>query len=231
MNFSPSCAHPPTLISPADSSTLDTLIPVFQWDNGDESDAISLRLQVAEDIDFTEVVFSLWSSGTPGIHEFQFPSNLNPATTYFWRAWLDCYHSQSPYSEVWSFTTGSDGTILPAPDLLSPPNNSLISNVPITLEWSPVTGADYYYLWWHEVGSGSYFWREIANTQTELFANDDTTIEWFVRAVNDYAIGTISDVWQFTTNLGTSSDEQMQSDDNVFIQGLESIDLFINKSD
>ncbi len=100
MNSSVPCSPPPTLISPANESTLDTLIPVFQWENGDVPDAISFRMQIARDIDFTEIVRSLWSSGTPGIHEFQFPSNLDPSTTYYWRAWLDCYHSQSPYSEV-----------------------------------------------------------------------------------------------------------------------------------
>ncbi len=66
---------------------------------------------------------------------------------------------------------------LTSPNLLSPANNSLISDVPITIEWSPVTGADYYNLWWHEVGSTTYFWQKITAAQTELHASDGVTIE------------------------------------------------------
>ena len=57
----------------------------------------------------------------PGQVSHTFSSNFLPDTTYYWRVYFICDdYPNGPYSDVWSFTTGSGGTILPAPSLQSP---------------------------------------------------------------------------------------------------------------
>jgi hypothetical protein len=200
------CSTIPTLLSPANGSSLNTIAPLFRWDNGNNPSATTLRLQVARDSGFTQSVWSLWSSGTSGVIEFRFPRNLDPATTYYWRAWLMCGDAQGPYSEVWSFTTGSGGTILPAPALVAPINGSTVPTTTVTLQWSSVSGAVEYLVHWRQVGQGGYNYRWVNDTQTTIsWLSTNTTYEWWISARNDYAIGTDSETWQFTTPVGSSS--------------------------
>lgn len=202
------CSAVPTLLSPANLSSLDTIIPLFEWDNGNNLNATTLRLQVAKDANFTQHVNSLWSGGSPGIHEFRFSRNFDPATTYYWRAWLMCGDVQGQYSEVRSFTTGSNGTILTAPALVAPANGSVLPSLPQTLQWLSVNGAEEYLVHWRKVGEGegySYSWRTETQMAIDWILSADTTYEWWVSARNSYAIGVDSAKWQFTTPAQVSS--------------------------
>jgi len=196
------CSTIPTLLSPANGSSLNTIAPLFRRDNGNNPNATVLRLQVSK----AGYVWSLRSSRASGVSEFRFSRNLNPAATYYWRAWLMCGDVQGPYSEVWSFTAGSGGTILPAPTLVAPTNGRTLPTTTVNLQWSPVSGAIEYLVRWREAGYGGYFVRSVSATQTtisQLKAN--TTYEWLISAQNDYAIGTDSETWRFTTPAGSSS--------------------------
>jgi len=189
----------PLLISPANGSTLDTLIPIFRWDAGSDPDATGLGLHGAEDPDFTQIFFS--SGGAAGgLGETWFPANFPPATTYYWRAWLRYGETDGPYSQVWSFTTGSGGIILPAPTLIAPANASVLPSLSVTLQWSGVAGAVGYMVSWQRVGSGTFTVERVTEAQidiTGLRANN--TYDWWVSARNDYAFGDESEHWQFTT--------------------------------
>jgi len=196
------CSTIPTLLSPANGSSLNTIAPLFRRDNGNNPNATVLRLQVSK----AGYVWSLRSSRASGVSEFRFSRNLNPAATYYWRAWLMCGDVQGPYSEVWSFTAGSGGTILPAPTLVAPTNGSTSPTTTVNLQWSPVSGAIEYLVYWREAGDRGYFFWSVSATQTtisQLKAN--TTYEWWISARNDYAIGTDSETWRFTTPAGSSS--------------------------
>lgn len=200
------CSTIPTLIGPANGSTLNTLIPLFQWDSGNNPNATLLRLQVANDPGFTQVVSSLWYGRGTGAGQFRFPYNFSPATTYYWRAWLLCGDTAGPYSDVWSFTTGSGGTILPAPTLVAPGNGSTVPTTTVTLQWSSVSGAVEYLVHWRKVGEGGYSYQWVSDTQTTIsWLSINTTYEWWVSARNDYAIGADSETWQFTTPAGSLS--------------------------
>jgi len=201
------CTTVPALISPPDGNNLGTLVPLFRWDSGNDPYATKLVLEAAQDPDFTQDVSSFSSSyRTTGIHEYRFGWNFDPATTYYWRAWLTCGEAKGPYSGVWSFATGSGGVILPAPALSAPADGRSLSSLPVTLRWSAVGGAVEYRVFWRRLDQGGYTARWVTGTQTEIRGLEaGTTYEWWVSARNDYAIGDASETWQFTTPVGSLS--------------------------
>jgi hypothetical protein len=195
----PGCSTAPVLIAPADGSTLDTLIPVFQADSGTNPNATDLQLEACLDRGFTDCPYRMHSeSRARGIWQHRPVLNLAPATTHYWRAYLMCGTTRGPHSEVWSFTTGSGGRILPGPDLVSPADGATLAGVTVSLEWSPVSGAVQYQANYQDGG----WWYTSLETGTksmvdELLAN--TSYEWWVQARNDYAWGAESPHWQFST--------------------------------
>jgi hypothetical protein len=199
------CYTIPTLLSPAIGSTLSTINPLFSWDSGNDPTATAFRMQVALDVDFTQIRSDLWSGGATGIEEFRFASNYNSATIYYWRAWLMCGETQGQYSEVWSFTTGSGGTILPAPTLIAPDNGSTVPTTTVTLQWAIVPDALEYIVHWRQDGWGGYYYQWVNDTQYSIHLLNNTTYEWWVTARNDYALGTNSATWHFTTPVGSSA--------------------------
>jgi hypothetical protein len=207
LNSAPSCDSMPTLISPVDESNLDTLIPLFSIDPGSNPAATAFRFRVSSDSNFNTVIITFRISIiNPDPFEIRLFENLNPDSTYYWRAWHVCDDVEGPYTETWSFTTGSGGTILPAPNLITPANGSTLTSLPETFEWTSVSGAIDYVINVSEVGDlgGSTFWDTA--TQVDIgWLDPDTTYDWWVAARNDYAVGVDSDIWQFTTPSGTLS--------------------------
>ncbi len=194
------CSVPPTLVSPANGSSLDTLIPLFEWNSGNDPAATIFLLEVARDPGFTQVVSSLGYGSGQGPGNIRFWTNFDPATTYYWRAWLMCGQDvESPSSEVWTFTSGSGGTILPAPNLVAPTNETLLPGIDTTLQWEAVAGAVEYQVQWRKIGGGGYvqFTNNLIYTPYALIAG--TSYEWWIAARNDYAWGTNSALWNFTT--------------------------------
>jgi hypothetical protein len=161
------------------------------------------RLEVARDPTFTqrEGVF-LWPSPPPGILAFRFGFNFSPATVYYWRASLRCGAVTGPSSVVWSFTTGSNGVLLPAPALIAPAPDSTVSATQVTLQWSTVAGAVEYLVAWQKVGeTGPRYYRWASGSSVTIGGlSPATTYEWWVAARNDYAIGESSVRWRFTTS-------------------------------
>ena len=202
-----SCSTIPTLLSPANSTSLNTIAPLIRWNNGNNSSATTIRVQIAKNVNFSPLSFELWSFPTSGDDEYRFTINYDLSTTYYWRAWLMCGNVQGPYSAVWSFTTGAGGTILPEPTLIAPIHGSTVPSTTITLQWSAVPGAVEYLVKWRKSGQGggsSVQW--VNNTQITISGLDKTTsYEWWVYARNDYAIGTSSSTWLFITPAGALS--------------------------
>jgi hypothetical protein len=194
------CSVPPTLVSPANGSSLNTLIPMFEWNSGNDPSATQFMMYVAHDPGFTQVVSSLGYGSGQGPGNNRFWTNFDPASTYYWRAWLMCGEGiESPYSEVWTFTSGSGGTILPAPDLVAPANGTLLPGIDTTLQWSAVAGAVEYQVQWRKTGGGGYvqFTNSLQYNPYALIAG--SSYEWWSAARNDYAWGPNSALWNFTT--------------------------------
>lgn len=213
------CSKAPTLLEPANSAFLNTLTPLFRWDTGDNPYTTRFRLELAKDAEFNQGITSLTSSGFSGIGEFRFPQNLEPASTIFWRAYLICGELQSPYTPTWSFLTGSGGTIPSAPILVSPEDESTPSLTPITLQWEPVEGAIEYLVRWTETGASWYNFAYTSETCYTLWGvTPSATYDWWIAALNEYAIGIDSEKWQFTAPAETQSinDECLLSTPNVY---------------
>jgi len=205
-NGSP-CLNAPTLLDPANGSSLDNLIPLFRWDNGNDPNVTRLHLEVARDAGFTQRLISFTSGGSGGIREFRFSRNFDPSATLYWRTYLECGTTQSPYSAVWSFTTGSGGTILPAPNLLAPADDTILPSLPVNLEWSAVSGAVEYIVHWTLTGQGGYSYSMATDTNFTIGwgLSPNATYDWWITARNAYAWGVDSVKWQFTTPAGALS--------------------------
>ncbi|MBP1694043.1 MAG: Fibronectin, type domain protein, partial [Chloroflexi bacterium] len=204
----PPCSTAPTLISPSNGSNPNTLIPTFQWDNGNVSEVTEVHLLVLlHEDDFPyDWVYWVTSYNSSFDEERYDVTNLAPATTYYWKVWLRCGEIESPHSEMWSFTTGSDGIILPAPILLSPPDGSEIwsEDLPVILQWSEVTGAEEYKVVLLKWDAGIWYrvwWTFVTETEAIIpnLLTQNSTYKWWVQPINNYAIGTTSSEWMFET--------------------------------
>ena len=202
-----SCSTVPTLISPANGSHLDSLIPLFAWDSGNDPNVDWLYLEIGRDPNLAD-----WAGGLScgdddcirGIHRWRVSDNLDPNALYFWRAYLMCGSTQGPYSEVWRFTTGIGGTVLPAPSLRSPADGSTVPGPTVTLRWSSVSGAVEYRAATRHLASGHTFSEIVQGTKTEFRWSPGRggIFEWWVIPRNDYAWGTSSTYWRFTIDPG-----------------------------
>ena len=189
----------PTLISPANWSQLTTIAPLFEWNPHTDSWMIMMKLEVARDAEFSDVVVNLITNWPA----FRDSDNFDPATTYYWRTWMVCEEGDGPYSEVWSFITGSGGVLPPAPVPAGPPDGAAVplGAVPVRVSWSAVAGAEDYQVMRHDRGGGTYMYSSTENFTDISYLDENTTHEWWVRARNDYGYGPDSAVWRFRQNL------------------------------
>ncbi|MBX6772638.1 MAG: fibronectin type III domain-containing protein [Chloroflexi bacterium] len=202
--YGPPCPTP-VLIAPANGATLSTLSPLFQWQVVTDPAATALDLQIASDPSFTDIVTepglyptsSFWTDGA-----VRLPGTLAGSTTYYWRARLDCAAGSGVWSTAWHFTTPPDDPArhLPAPALVSPPNQAVVASGTVTFQWKPVSGALDYLLLWEQDGGGSFaFAWSSGTTYTVNDLAPMTTYVWQVAARNDFAVGYVQPPWSFTT--------------------------------
>jgi hypothetical protein len=192
------CTTTPTPISPPDGAAPNTLIPLFEWDNGNEPGAVYLSLEIAKDPYFSRKVLTFENRSLLS-RSWHIRSNLEASTTYYWRVFFVCNETKGPPIEVREFTTGSEGVILPAPNLISPLDLSTISSETVLLQWEPVEGAVEYLVEWQESTKTIWYCPLTSGTEYEIYRlRPNTTYEWRVAARNDYATGEFA-TSQFTT--------------------------------
>lgn len=192
------CLTVPVLLAPPKGSELDNLIPLFEWDSGIDENASQYFMQVSLNPEFTSVVNQVYYGKGQGYGSFRLFSNLQPSTTYWWRGKVICDNQPSPYSEAWSFTTGHDGVLPPAPTLVSPSNESTITSTNVVLQWTAVSGAGEYEVFLQRGNGGNQVYR-LNDTQKSVSVSPGYTYTWWVIARNDYAYGDSSEKWKFNT--------------------------------
>ncbi len=194
------CPDIPIQLTPANGATLDTLIPMFRWDSGSPTCVRYLNLRVYSDAAGEILNRSAIISKTEGEGAYRFSDNFEPGTTYYWRIRFKCKNNvYGPFSELRSFTAGSEGTLPPMPAQLSPPNGSRTESRRVTMRWEAVPGASMYLLHYRAEGArGSiYIWvNQLSYSRT---FEKNKTYEWWVAAVNDYGISEATGKWRFTT--------------------------------
>ena len=213
------CGTIPTLSSPSNGSSLTSLIPLFRWDGGYNPNATAIHVDVGLDSDLTQIfTWVEFYAPVQGPGTYRFSYNFTPATTYYWRAFLKCgENTQGPYSETWSFTTGSGGTILTAPNLIAPADGGTVPTTTVTLRWSPVDGAVQYLVTWNKTGTNLVGSRWVNDTQvTASGFSANSTYRWWVKARNDYAFGNAAQFWQFTIPPMSSS-TSVQDSGHIFV--------------
>ncbi len=210
----PSCSVPPTLVGPANGTTLDNLVPLFQWRPIVDLNATVMVLEVATDTSFsnTSLVASIsfgpasaiWTNGGTRL-----PGNLNPSTIYYWRTFVVCGNRQGPYSPTWSLKSGPPGgPLLPPPDLSLPLSGTTIPPNSVTLQWTTVTNAlDYLVVWYPASAASSFDFAYVNGTSLTIGPlQENTTYDWYVQARNSYADGTPPNpAWEFSTSSASVS--------------------------
>jgi len=126
----------PTLVYPTNNLLCINNQLDFQWNASTDSDgdAITYQIQIATDIDFTQIVQTQTVSVTDKT------ITLDKGIAYYWRVKAtDSKSLSSSYSSVFNFYTEGNGisNYLPfAPELVSPILNSLVTTSTATLQWN-----------------------------------------------------------------------------------------------
>lgn len=114
------------------------------------------------------------------------------------------------------FNSGpAGGTILPSPILISPANGGSISPSNPILNWNAVAGAVAYHITLHDMDRDYWYGIDVTTPPTNLAwppLDPITHYEWYVEARNNYAWGTSSAIWQFTTTTGSTLLTRSESD-------------------
>jgi subtilisin len=190
----------PTLKLPTSSSTVSNLIPRLEWNAS--TGAISYGLQVSTNYTFTKLVVN--QTGITNTY-YDVPSGkLSWSTTYYWRANASNDNGTSAWSGYWQFKTPSKPQPPAAPTLISPTNNSTVSNLIPKLQWNASTGATSYGL---QVSTNSRFTSIVISqtgiTDTQYIPstnlNWSTTYYWRANASNDNGTSSWSAYRQFKT--------------------------------
>jgi len=184
------------LSSPENGVTLNSLIPTLIYDTASDVGCKSANIYLGT-VPHSST-FGGWSIVACRCSDKIVSwSNRIPSTTYYWQ--VEINGENYGLSDEWSFTTGSNGVILPAPVMISPKNDIYVSGEVIA-EWQPVNGALQFQVNVRkEDGSG------IAMITSDTTANITDWIdpgyhyEWFVQARNSYAWGTESVHEKFNT--------------------------------
>ena len=190
----------PTLISPANGSAGQPLIPSLTWNV--VSGALNYAVQVASDVSFTNLVVD-----QTGIIDLQYAvttGTLLHNTQYYWRVNATNANGTGGWSEVWDFTT-----IIAAPTLVSPVNGTVVEVLTPLLDWNNVDGALNYNAQVSLLNDfSSILYEATGLTESnciiptgELTSN--TLYYWRVNAMNAGGTSDWSDSWNFTTIIAT----------------------------
>ena len=138
--ISPNPPYSPSPLTPGLGATVTTLLPTLTWAASPTplpagTTFAYYQLQVDDDADFSSL---LLDSNVPGL-SFTFAQPLTAETTYSWRI-----RTANTLGQVSMWRTSSFVTSLPAPTLLSPAPQEVVSSLRPALDWSDVPGANGY---------------------------------------------------------------------------------------
>ncbi len=191
----------PTLSSPTNGATNQSLTPTLTWLAA--TAATSYNLQVSTASNFSSPLINATGITTTS----RAISGLANSTTYYWRVSSTNTTSTSAWSAVRSFTTAAPLAVPTAPTLRSPAANATnVSRTP-ALSWNAATRATTYEV---QVSTDPSFNTSIAFGRSGLTARNITVTPqlgsrvlyyWRVRGANTSGPGPWSAARSFTTRL------------------------------
>ena len=190
----------PTLISPMNDSTVNSISPLFRWKPNADPNIYYTHFWVSEDPNFsTEILsfgrFTIIDNETV---EEDLMWNLQPSTTYYWHAFTG-YDTQDLYSEVWFFTTGSGEGLPAAPVPIAPPDGSSFArSASINIMWQSDVAATDYLIWVETIGCISTCRARIPQYTYFPYFFQAGTYKWKVAVRNDYGWSEFSAEQSFT---------------------------------
>ncbi|TAL70438.1 MAG: T9SS type A sorting domain-containing protein [Bacteroidetes bacterium] len=199
-SFTTSIAPPgiPGLIQPGDEQSNQPVNLFFSWSQSVPA-AEKFRFQLARNSNFTSMVLDSQNITATSIIVM---NKLDSSNTYYWRVKANNIGGESPWSEVWSFTTISayPGIVT----LVEPENNTIKLNLSPQFRWNKSSLATKYL-----------FQLATDNSFTDIVNNDSTvtdtlhtvtpdllndmTYYWRVKPFNSTGPGIWSQTWAFHT--------------------------------
>lgn len=193
----------PTLVSPINSATNQSVSPLLVWRKVSLAD--TYRLQVASDTNFNSIIFNELNI-TDTTKSLSIALSYN--TKYFWRVNAKNTGGTSTYSTIWSFTTNIAPP--PPPTLVSPINSAIHQSISPIFVWREGSTAVSYRL---QISSDTNFTSLIFNDSTitdtteslSIALSNNTKHFWRVNATNTGGAGSYSTIWSFKTIVDTPS--------------------------
>jgi hypothetical protein len=191
----------PQPLAPPNSAAGIPLSTALSWRISPTAE--SYRLQIARDIAFNEIIIDVDNITT---NEYVLQNGLlDNNSQYFWRVSARNIAGIVPWSEVWTFGTGSV-QIPKQPVLISIANESTGQSLTPLLEWQPIANASYYTI---IIASDLNFTKVVLEQSglihprfkvPENVLSHGTTYFWKVNAHNIGGTGPWSHIWTFTTH-------------------------------
>lgn len=120
----------PTVSSPAEGTSVASLVPVLTVGNTTDPDSTNLtyNFDVALDPDFTRIVATTKGVASgQGTTSWTVPINLQENGWYYWRAQADDWLMEGPWSSTARFIVNTTNDAPTAPVVMSPANGSTVS--------------------------------------------------------------------------------------------------------
>jgi formylglycine-generating enzyme required for sulfatase activity len=198
----PSIPSVPTLVSPANGSTIQSLTPTLDWST--VSGATAYHVQVSTSNTFSVIVSQ---DSTLSADSMKVKAGvLASGTTYYWRVRAKNSAGVSSWTSPWSFAIAA--TLVP-PALVSPVTGATGLSLSPTLVWSPVNGATTYIVRVStSPGPANTIFVDSTRTADSMQIRGlaaNTTYYWWVNATNSGAVGPWGGPWSFATGTSTSA--------------------------
>jgi hypothetical protein len=119
------------LIEPRDKDINAGENPTFRWSSVEN--VKNYTIQIAKDQSFKDLLIDV----TQVQSTFNLPESLEGNTDFFWRVKANLNTTTIPWSEIFSFYSGT----LPAAVLLQPENNTVDHSLKVKFKWTPAPNA------------------------------------------------------------------------------------------
>ncbi len=186
----------PQQITPANNATNVGTPLTLRWNS--INNAVSYRIQIDNDINFTPSVFIDIS----GLTDTSYITNtLSQNTQYYWRVYAVNGMGATILPSIRSFTTGG---VPSAPLLVTPMEEAFNVTSPVTFSWNAVSGAQTYNLFYSpdpNFEDGVSHLNNLTATSVTVGINFTGTCYWHVFAINTYG-SAASDDWSFNIVSG-----------------------------